>query len=42
MGMQLFMVQQPLKKCFSSSKTTPVLNQKPIQKMDYIYKDDKN
>lgn len=27
---------------FSSSKTTPVLNQKPIQKMDYIYKDDKN
>lgn len=36
------MVQQPLKKCFSSSKTTPVLNQKSIQKMDYIYKDDKN
>ena len=27
---------------FSSSKTSPVLNQKPIQKMDYIYKDDKN
>ena len=26
------MVQQPLKKCFSSSKTTPVLNQKSIQK----------
>lgn len=42
MGMRLFMVQQPLKKCFSSSKTTPVLNQKSIQKMDYIYKDDKN
>ena len=30
------------KECFSSSKTTPVLNQKSIQKMDYIYKDDKN
>ena len=27
---------------FSSSKTVPVLNQKPIQKIDYIYKDDKN
>ena len=30
------------KEMFSSSKTAPVLNQKPIQKMDYIYKDDKN
>ncbi|MDO5811485.1 MAG: RibD family protein [Bacillota bacterium] len=29
------------KEMFSSSKTTPVLNQKPIQKIDYIYKDDK-
>lgn len=27
---------------FSSSKTVPVLNQKPIQKIDYIYKNDKN
>ena len=27
---------------FSSSKTAPVLNQNPIQKIDYIYKDDKN
>ena len=27
---------------FSSSKTEPVLNQNPIQKIDYIYKDDKN
>ena len=26
---------------FSSSKTEPVLNQNPIQKIDYIYKDDK-
>lgn len=41
-GDAIIMVQQPLKKCFSSSKTTPVLNQKSIQKMDYIYKDDKN
>ena len=30
------------KEMFSSSKTAPVLNQKPIQKMDYTYKDDKN
>lgn len=30
------------KEMFSSSKTEPVLNQKPIPKMDYIYKDDKN
>ena len=27
---------------FSSSKTVPVLNQNPIQKIDYIYKNDKN
>lgn len=27
---------------FLSSKTTPVLNQNPIQKIDYIYKNDKN
>ena len=27
---------------FSSSKTAPVLNQNPIQKIDYIYKNDKN
>lgn len=27
---------------FSSSKTEPVLNQNPIQKIDYIYKNDKN
>lgn len=27
---------------FSSSTTAPVLNQNPIQKIDYIYKDDKN
>ena len=27
---------------FSSSKTVPVLNQKPIHKIDYIYKNDKN
>ena len=26
----------------SSSKTAPVLNQNPIQKIDYIYKNDKN
>lgn len=30
------------KEMFSSSKTVPVLNQKPIQKIDYIYKNDKN
>lgn len=30
------------KEMFSSSKTAPVLNQKPIQKIDYIYKDDRN
>lgn len=30
------------KEMFSSSKTTPVLNQKPVQKIDYIYKNDKN
>ncbi|WP_405316608.1 dihydrofolate reductase family protein [Faecalibacillus faecis] len=27
---------------FSSSKTAPVLNQNPIKKIDYIYKNDKN
>ena len=27
---------------FSSSTTAPVLNQNPIQKIDYIYKNDKN
>ena len=27
---------------FLSSKTAPVLNQNPIQKIDYIYKNDKN